>query len=146
MRDLTEVKYNRKEIVDVAKRMHDNYGMIFVNRFVPVHSMKNLARLLEEYSQTEEQRLFVLEYAARIKYEILLNTDYFSVETCKNPMYFDFKNSAFASSKAASDIYGLDQEVEMPELIEKSVDHAYYESVKFFGKKDNKLVLKSISK
>lgn len=144
--NMKEIKYGRKEIVDVAKRMHDNYGMIFVNRLVPVHSVKKLAKLLEEYNQTEEQRLFVLEYAARIKYDILLNTDFFSVELCKDPTYFGFKNNQFATSKAVSDIYGLDEEIEMPELIEKSVKHAYSESIRYFNNTDKKLVLNPISK
>ena len=136
--ELVTIKYNKRDIKDVAKRMHDRYGLIFVNKLVPKSAIKKLARELEGYPQLEEDKLFALEYAARIKYEILNNIDYHSKETCDNPLFFEYKNNEFASKKAISDLYNSKTEEVYPIEITRSIERAYFDSKKYFNKKGSK--------
>ena len=138
--DMIKVKYKNKEINDLAKRMHKEYGIIFVNKMVPRIAIKQLSLKLEEYPQTEEKRLLALEYAARIKYEIMKNIDYIYYDVSKDPQYFDYKKSSFAPTKAINDIYGygIEDIEELPITIENSIEKAYSDTLDHFNKKDNK--------
>lgn len=137
----SKVKYKNREINGVAKRMHSKYGIVFANRFIPRLAVKNLSRILERYPQTEEDRLFALECAARIKYEIMQNIDYYSEETCKDPKYFDYKKKEFAPDMAISIIYGEENIDGLPELIERCIDAAYSDAVSLFDNKSKRKLL-----
>ena len=137
-----KVKYTCKEINDVAKRMHSKYKIVFANRCVPRLAIRSLTKKLEEYPITEEQRLFVLEYAARIKYEIMHNVDYIYYDRSKDPTYFEYKKKDFAPLTAISYINGNDENEELPELIKDCISKAYNDSVTHIeNNQSKKLVL-----
>ena len=127
MSEMKKVKYNTEEILQMAEKMHEEYNMIFFERGLPVRAIGNLAKLLEEVDQTEENKMKVLEYAARIKYEIQISVDHITPGLAGNPKYLHYKSNDFAVQKAVNDIYTCEKsEEEYPKIIQSSIDSAYF--------------------
>ena len=102
--------YTDEEIIDLAKKMYNEYEFIFENKQIPTSSIMNLAKIITEYPYKDEKRLMSLEYAARIKYEIIKYIDFVNNYVSKDPKYFDYKSDIFAAKKAVCDIYGISDE------------------------------------
>ena len=129
--------YNNYEILDIANLIYDEYGYIFVMKNIPIIQIKNLAKLLEKSSIIEENKLKILEYSARIKYEIKMVIDLdFSISN--NRFYMKFKKNDFAVNIAIMTMINSnwDYVQNSPSIIQSSIYNAFYKT------KENTEILK----
>lgn len=126
--ELNNTNYSDEEILEIAEKIHEEYEGIFTKNEVPVGEILKLARLLSaSEDEDENKRVMALEYAARIKYEVQLYTDYTNYNVRKDPRYFPYKNNEFAADKALHDIYKINEEKkeDIPKLIKYCIGNAY---------------------
>ena len=103
-KELVNVKYTEKEIKDIATEIKDHYDYMFTSRR-PISGVRNLARMLEMYPQTEEDRLLALKYAAYLKYEIKSSIEHVIRGLGNDPQYFKYRYNDFVIEQALSFLY-----------------------------------------
>ena len=124
-KELINEKYNKEEIRKIADKIHEEFNIIFFNKDVPTGAIRNLARILECYPQTNEDKMYALELAAYIKYEVVQETEYVKPVLSSTPQFNKYRTNAFAVKKALSTIYNYEDEYkDMPRRIEESVKTA----------------------
>ena len=99
-KNLVGIKYSESDILQIAKRIYEDYDIIFHNKEYPVMEIRNLARILEMYPQTEEDKLDALKLSSFIKYEIIQEIDYLSTSLRDNKEFNEYKTNTFAVNKA----------------------------------------------
>ena len=126
---LNNTIYSDEEILEISEKINGEYEAIFDRNNTSLNDILNLASSLSSLNIAEdEKRVMALEYAARIKYEVLLYTDYSNYNVRKDPRYFEYKNNEFAVNKAIQDIISNENECieDVPKLIKLCVGNAYY--------------------
>lgn len=123
------INYTDDEIISMANKIYNDYGLTFNWKKAPVRAIKNLAYILDEYNINTDEKMDVLECAARIKYEIkkALETNY---SLSLNRYYFRYKKNNFATKMAIANNYGFDKSFiyYLPSLIQSSLNNAYFKT------------------
>lgn len=86
--------YNEDEIMEISKKIHEDYPIFFGENTSPKTIIKKMAKLLSNHNINEENKLKILECAARIKYELKLDIDT-NYSLSLNRYYFRFKKNDF---------------------------------------------------
>ena len=111
---LVKVEYTEEEIKDLATEIKKHYDYMFAYKR-PISGVRNLARMLEMYPQTEEDRLLALKYAAYLKYEIKSSIENVIRGLGSDPQYFKYRYNDFVVEQVLSFLYDYDETI--------SVDH-----------------------
>ena len=110
--------YNNEEIIKVMILVDREYDLQKLSRI----GIKSLANELSRYSCVEEdKKMFCLEYASRVRFEIKREVEWF-IPINKMREYNKFNNDEFAVKRTIHDIYSdekiEDEEVSLPDHLE----------------------------
>ena len=108
--ELIRVLYTDEEINEITQKLFLDYNGLLFSKKAPKAAVLNVARLLEQYPQTEDNKLNVLEFVSRYKCELKLLSSGLKIDErlSKSPVSYAFKygKNEYAIKMALNYFYG----------------------------------------